>query len=112
MHIQKNTETKKVGIYTFHFAHNYGAMLQAFSLKRTIQKLGYDVSIIDYKPKKINAKYKITSCIRYNSISDFIKSLGGLLLTIKKRILRYNSFNYFYKYYLINDNQKYYKFDT
>lgn len=43
----------KVGILTFHDAHNYGAVLQAFALKKYIQKLGYEVRIINYHHETI-----------------------------------------------------------
>lgn len=39
---------KKVGILTFHDAHNYGAVLQAYALKKYIKNLGYNVKIINY----------------------------------------------------------------
>ena len=39
----------KVGILTFHDAHNYGAVLQAYALKKYISKLdNVDVKIINY----------------------------------------------------------------
>lgn len=38
----------KIAILTFHFAHNYGAMLQVYALKRFIENLGFDVAIVDY----------------------------------------------------------------
>lgn len=37
----------KVGILTFHAAHNYGSMLQAFALKLVIADLGYESEIIN-----------------------------------------------------------------
>ncbi len=43
-----NSNTKKVGTLTFHIAHNYGAMLQAYALPKAAQKLGYDCEIIHY----------------------------------------------------------------
>ncbi len=39
---------KKVGILTFHRALNYGAVLQAFALRKAIEKLGVEAKIIDY----------------------------------------------------------------
>lgn len=39
---------KKVGILTYHRSINYGAMLQAYALRYTIQKLGHDAEVIDY----------------------------------------------------------------
>ena len=39
-----------VGILTFYWADNYGAMLQAYALKKYLEKSGYDVEIIPYAP--------------------------------------------------------------
>ena len=50
---------KKVGIITFHNAHNYGAVLQAYALQCQIEKLGYDVNIIDYRNRNIEKSYKL-----------------------------------------------------
>ncbi len=41
---------KKIGTITFHFATNYGAVLQAFALCEHLKKSGYDAEIIDYVP--------------------------------------------------------------
>lgn len=40
----------KIGILTFHFAQNYGALLQAYALQRYLQQLGHSVEIINYEP--------------------------------------------------------------
>lgn len=47
----------KIGILTFHCAHNFGAILQAFALQSQIQLMGYDVKIIDYRPKYLDRGY-------------------------------------------------------
>lgn len=39
----------KIGTLTFHFAHNYGAMLQAYALPTKLKQLGYDAEVIDYR---------------------------------------------------------------
>lgn len=41
----------KIGILTFHWATNYGAILQAKSLQIYLLNLGHDVEIINYKPE-------------------------------------------------------------
>lgn len=66
----------KVGILTFHDAHNYGAVLQAYALKKHIKKLGHNVRIINYHhytipdgfPKSNNEK-------RWEKFNNFIKKL-------------------------------------
>ena len=50
---------KKVGIITFHFADNFGAVLQTYALSKTIEKFDLEVEIIDYVPKKLRDFYKI-----------------------------------------------------
>ena len=42
---------RKIGILTFHFARNYGAVLQCYALTRYLQKQGHDAAVIDYQPK-------------------------------------------------------------
>lgn len=45
----KKNKTNKIGTLTFHMAHNFGAMLQAYALQRAISRLGGDCEIIDYR---------------------------------------------------------------
>lgn len=42
----------KIGIMTFHWASNYGAILQCFALQKTLQLMGHDVQVIDYMPRR------------------------------------------------------------
>ena len=39
-------EKKKIGILTFHNAHNYGAVLQAYALKTKLNRMGYKAKIL------------------------------------------------------------------
>lgn len=48
----------KVGILTFHNAHNYGAALQAYALRSKLREMGHDTHIIDYRNKNIEKKYR------------------------------------------------------
>ena len=42
----------KVRTITLHGAHNYGAMLQAYALNKTLKKLGHDAGVIDFNPQQ------------------------------------------------------------
>ena len=46
---------KKVGILTTHASMNYGGLLQAYALRRVIQKQGHDCDIVNYVPDMQNA---------------------------------------------------------
>ena len=39
----------RAGLITFHFAHHYGAQLQAYATMRAVQALGAECQIIDYR---------------------------------------------------------------
>jgi hypothetical protein len=41
---------KSVGIITFHSIYNFGAVLQAYALRRVVAKLGYQSEIMDFQP--------------------------------------------------------------
>ncbi len=47
---------KKVGILTWHYGANYGAKAQAYALQKTIQFLGFEAQIIDYRIKNYYLK--------------------------------------------------------
>lgn len=42
----------RIGILTFHWATNYGAILQSYALQEYLKDKGHDVEIINYKPKQ------------------------------------------------------------
>lgn len=48
----------KCGILTFHRAQNYGAILQAYALQTTLEKLGAESEVIDYRCQFIENYYK------------------------------------------------------
>jgi len=40
---------KKVGLLTWHYLDNYGSVLQAYALKKTLQKMNCEVDFINYR---------------------------------------------------------------
>lgn len=50
---------KKAGILTFHRALNYGAVLQCYALKQTLQRLGFEADVIDYRQKDIEKQHRL-----------------------------------------------------
>ena len=49
----------KIGILTFHAAQNYGAVLQCRCLYEVLRNLGYEVSVIDYRPDYLIEPFKL-----------------------------------------------------
>ncbi len=48
----------RIGILTFHCAHNYGAMLQCYALQEYLKGRGDEVYVIDYRPDYLTHPYK------------------------------------------------------
>lgn len=80
----------KIGILTFHSAHNYGAVLQSMGLFSYLTKLGYEVEIIDYRPEWVRKIYS-WNIFLLNDIRD-VKTLLKLFLLLPFAIVRYYKF--------------------
>lgn len=85
---------KKIGIITFHSAHNYGAMLQAYALQNTIKKLNNEPYVINYRNNKIDSEYKVWNIKSKNPINVIKKTIGSIA-NYKINKERYNNFSSF-----------------
>lgn len=88
---------KKVGIITYHFALNYGAVLQCYALKEYLSSQGYDVIVLNYvtdKQKKNNGLLKPINNLKSILINIF------LLPFYKNRKIKYKKFLKFNEKYL------------
>ena len=98
---------KKVGIMTFHWASNHGAILQAYALQTYLtKKLSCDVKIINYCPR--NHEKKFMNCIKILHPSITIRNIKELIKE-KKLIDFRNEYLFLTKRYysqneLINEN--------
>lgn len=67
----------KIGILTYHRAHNYGAVLQCYAMQETLKKMGHDVSVIDYRQPDIERVYKFH---RGLSVKSLLKNKASYIL--------------------------------
>lgn len=74
---------KKVGTITFHIAHNYGAMLQAYALPKAVQSLGYECEVIHYCFPYI---YGWGHIERLQELKQKYGVVGGILRYIKRSL--------------------------
>ena len=90
----------KIGILTFHFVHNYGAVLQAYALQEFLRSNKYDVEFINFRPyERLFHEFRRFYIRRF--ISRNLKRVIYQLLLIPKRELRWKNFERF-----INENLK------
>lgn len=80
---------KKIGILTYHYSNNYGAILQAFSLQSLLTKKGFDVHIINLLPN-LGVKGKIKELITKPFTSTFTHFRQNELNLYPKKPFFYN----------------------
>ena len=65
----------KIGILTFHWATNYGAVLQCYALQTYLESLGHEVLVIDYKPRLHD--YTLWNYIRFRHFLNHHKYVNS-----------------------------------
>lgn len=98
----------KIGILTFHDADNYGAVLQAYSLKEYIKKNidGCKVEIVNYKSQEILNGSKLVS-IDNTSIKNSVISILRSIVYLPTSISKKNKFKKFRQDYLDLSSKSY-----
>lgn len=79
----------KIGTLTFHASHNYGSVLQAYALSKQLQRMGYDVEIINLRPqsqKNMYALNKQSSSLPYKVFDAMVQ---------RQRTRRYHEYERF-----------------
>lgn len=94
---------KKVGILTFHDAHNYGAVLQAYALKKYLINLGLNATIINYHHYNIPDGFPKKRYIKEKTIHNVAKHI----YSHKDHNLRWKKFNSFIKNLVDNEEKVY-----
>lgn len=90
----------KIGILTYHRAHNYGAMLQAYALRAFLRSQGYTADFIDYWPDSHNQQYALFKPIVGDTLIRKVKNLIVSILTLFRRHRRIKQFQNFTESYL------------
>lgn len=77
----------RIGILTFHYAHNYGAMLQAYALCYFLNQHGFDAEIIDYRLHYIYRNHE-----RYNILGYYkwLHETNTAFISILKTLKSYH----------------------
>lgn len=100
----------KIGILTFHNAHNYGAVLQVYALKKQIEKIGHNVEVINYHHSNILADYPKNKIIKQGLKIDKTKKISNLIRNVYSNKFyrnRWNKFDTFIRYNITNNEPIY-----
>ncbi|MGL6199632.1 MAG: polysaccharide pyruvyl transferase family protein [Lachnospiraceae bacterium] len=71
---------KKIGILTFHRSRNYGAVLQAYGLVKTLENLGFESEVIDYCCLPIENTLKL-----WNPSKNILRSIKQFVFRLQKK---------------------------
>lgn len=87
----------KIGILTFHFAKNYGAVLQCYALQEFLRSRGHQATVIDYRPKSLADGYRQMDIRRFwgRTPSKFIRKTRSEIAVFGDRRRRYAAFDDF-----------------
>ena len=102
----------KIGILTFHNAHNFGGCLQAYALKEFLKTQGADVSVINYRnekvfnlyPKKLKAKIIPYDFKHPNQLIKKIKLNRDYRFGRKEWMSQYKKFTRFIDDFILEGN--------
>ena len=94
----------KIATLTYHAAHNYGSMLQAYALQRTIKEMGHDTEIINFRTNRQRQLYNVIS--KRKNINAIFKDASHLIY-YKSLCKKYNLFERFIIEKLITSKEEY-----
>jgi len=78
------TAKKKVGVITFHNYDNYGAVLQSYALQKTIEGMGADAELIDYRCDYISNPFQL-SRIKNKGLFNYVYGVIGYVCYLPRR---------------------------
>ena len=76
-----------IGILTFHYAHNYGAMLQAYALVTFLRLKGFEAKIIDYRLPFI---YDLYELLNFKGFYKRYRRKNNVLIALLKSIKNFS----------------------
>ena len=80
--------TRRIGIFTYHFSENFGALMQAYGLRQWLIEQGHDAEFVNYHPRYVEeggdfsgifnpARFKVNLKIAYLRAATLQRRLVG-----------------------------------
>lgn len=76
----------RVGILTYHFSDNFGALMQAYGLRRWLMSQGCEVEFINYHPTYVEGGGDLLGSIRRLNPKAFLKSAFLAVVSVKQAL--------------------------
>lgn len=80
----------RIGILTFHRAHNCGAFLQCYALQEYLKASGRDAEVIDYEPEYFKDGYGVLPRVNFSGLSfpRRVRRRIGMAVLFVPRVIR------------------------
>ena len=75
----------KIGILTFHYANNYGAVLQAYGLQEVLKSMGHQVEFVDYRNPLIEKRMKYFSLKHHSPLHVCLRLLKNFKVLSRRQ---------------------------
>lgn len=98
----------KINILTFHYANNYGAVLQCYALSKAIEQMGYSVELLNLIPnksEKISLKSKLRIYLLNRKFDSFRKNELPKQTEVFSNLEQLNSSYPSADYYVVGSDQ-------
>ena len=104
---------KKICLITLHRVKNYGSVLQTYATQYVLEKMGYEVEIVDYYPSRYTFIGMLKRIKNQNSLlkKNVLIRLAARMIIIPSYVLRFKTFNKFIHKYLNLSQQTYKTFE-
>lgn len=93
MDAQNAEHRGEVGILTFHCSDNFGAMLQAYGLKRFLREHGVQAEIVRYAPFFMTGRHWWAPYWPAANLWKWVRSTAGALLVFSRHLLHWREFS-------------------
>lgn len=96
----------KIGILTFHCAHNFGAVLQCYALQEALKSMGHEVDILNYRPQYLASPEPKLTLRTFKCKNPFklYHRITFLIPILKEKFKLYINFEH--KYYHLSEHIK------
>ncbi|WP_172331814.1 polysaccharide pyruvyl transferase family protein [Mangrovicoccus sp. HB161399] len=84
--MSKTTSIPRIGIFTYHFSDNFGALMQAYGLRRWLMDQGCEAEFVNYHPEHVEAGGSLADLLKSGSLKSKAKIVYLKLSALQRKL--------------------------
>ncbi|WP_161555681.1 polysaccharide pyruvyl transferase family protein [Mangrovicoccus ximenensis] len=84
--MSKSATIPRIGIFTYHFSDNFGALMQAYGLRKWLMDQGCEVEFVNYHPEHVEAGGSIADLLKSGSLKSKAKIVYLKLSAVQRKL--------------------------